>query len=78
METHELRPEEVRKLLPTLLSWRRLPACLDLSEGLPQVDLVSDALPGVRLLERGLQSLNEQVSDSGEKQLELLSATKRR
>jgi hypothetical protein len=65
-EPHQLRPEEVWKLLPALLSWRRLSACLDLSEGLPQVDLVSDALPGVRLLERGLQSLNGQVSDSRE------------
>jgi hypothetical protein len=74
-EAHQLHPEEGRKLLPALQSWRRRPPCLDLSEGLPQVDLVCDALP--RLHKQSLQTVNEPLSDLGEKQWGPLFATKR-
>jgi hypothetical protein len=76
-EAHLLHAEEGRKSLSALLSCRRPAACLELSKGLPQVDLVGDALPGVRLFERSLQTLNERWSDLGEKRWEPLCATKR-
>lgn len=76
-EAYQLHAKEGRKSLPALISCWRLLACLKRSKGLLQVDLVGDALPGVRLLERSLQTLNEWLLDLWEKQWEPLYTTKR-